>query len=141
MVSTVRADVRAALVTILDAYTASNPTQLQRTFPVRPASITTTDLPCAFVDLGTEDGSFDNSLRDRRYAPGFVVCDVLSDNAEAIARMDAVVDELVEHLTDYPHLITGASWSRYSITDTDVGEGVYAVRIAIADFSKLEGRT
>ena len=140
MTSTVRVDLRAALVTILGAYTAANPTQLRRTFVTKPSS-GVTDTPYAYVDLGAEDTSFDSGLRDRRYAPGFVIVDDLSDNAEAIARMDLIVDGLVEHVTTYPHLIAGSSWSRMSVTEADEGDAAYAVRVAIADFSKPEGRT
>lgn len=140
--STVRTDLRAALVTMLNAFTAANPTLLKRTFPVRPAS-TVSDLPFAFIDLGAETTPYDNSIRTRSYAPGFVVVDALSDNAEAVARMDGTIDLLVEYMTTYPpigHLIPGSSWSSLSVTELDVAEGTYAVRIAIADFQKPEPR-
>lgn len=140
--STVRVDLRAALVTMLTAFSAANPARLKRTFVTRPAS-TVTDLPFAYVDLGAETTPYDNSIRTRQYAPGFVVVDALSDNAEAVARMDGTVDLLIDYMTTYPpigHLITGSSWSNLSVTETDVAEGTYAVRIAISDFQKPEGR-
>ena len=139
MASTVRVDLRAALVVLLDAYVAANPTQLARTFTTRPPSAIT-DRPYAFVDLGPEEASYDNSIRTRKYAPGFVVVDDLSSNPEAVTRMDLIVDGLVDTLTANPHLIAGSSWSNQTVTEVTEADGTYSVRVAIADFEKPEGR-
>ena len=128
---------------MLDDFTTAHPTLLRRTFPVQPESLLS-DMPFAYVDLGTETTGFTNGLRHRTYAPGVVVVDQRTTNAETMARKDALVDLLVEHMTNYPHLVAGSSWSNLTVADevAELGDGTSAdaTRIAFADFDKGEGR-
>lgn len=143
MTTTVRADLRAGLVSMLNDFTTSNPTLLRRTFPVRPETLLK-DMPFAYVELGIETTGFSQGLRHRTYAPGVVVVDARTTNAETMGRKDALIDLLVEHMTGYPHLVAGSSWSNLTVADevAEMGDGTTAdaTRIAFADFDKGEGR-
>ena len=129
---------------MLNDFTTIHPTLLISTFPVKPESLLKT-MPFAYVDLGQEVTGFTSGVRHRTYAPGVVVVDERTTNAETMARKDALIDLLVEHMTGYPHLVAGSIWSNLTVNDeiADLGDGASAdaTRVAFADFDKGEGRT
>lgn len=89
--STFQADMRAAAVTMLDAYATSASLTLQ-TYPGRPRSI---NPPTAFVDRIRESIVFDG-LRQRTVTVEVVVLHGLFDSKDAAAQKDAFVDGFVD---------------------------------------------
>lgn len=140
--TTFRVDLIAGMLSMVDAFMATNPTLLRHRYKVKPASFTT-DLPCAYIDLRPEAITFANGLRDRVISPSVVIVDELTDNGETMGRFDVLVDALVDHFTGYPHLVAGTVWDRMSVADEAQGtNNQYAgARFTFENVSKAEGRT
>lgn len=115
-----RVDLITAILAMLDAFIAANPTLLRRRFKVRPPTLVT-DLPCAYIDLRPEDVHYDNGVRDRTLRPSIVFVDQLTDNGETMDRFDVLIDTFTDHLDSYAHLFLGTGinnvWSNGSWTD------------------------
>ena len=143
-----RVDLITALLSMLDAFIAANPTLLRRRFAVRPPSLVT-DLPCAYIDLRPEDVHWSNSVRDRVLRPSIVFVDQITDNAEVMQRMDTLVDAFTDFLDGYAHLFVGTGinnvWSNGSWNDESVDISVNvpaeAVRWSFADVLSKQGRS
>ena len=145
-----RVSLITAMLSMLDAFIAANPTLLRRRFKVRPPSLVT-DLPCAYIDLRPETISWSNGVRDRTLSPSIVFVDQLTDNGETMDRFDTLIDAFTDHLDSYPHLfLTGLNnvWSNGSwadeqetLGDTQTGTApAAAARWTFADISYKEGR-
>jgi hypothetical protein len=154
MTTTFRQDVVAGLLTILDAFKATNPTMLRRTAAAQPPSVVG-DLPLAFIGLRPERVTHDSGIRERIMTPSVVVVSEMSDNVETVRRHDALVDALCDHFTSYPHLVTagsqseaGSIWDEMTIEDEDFpvtsDDGktahFYATRFTFGNLSIQEGR-
>ncbi len=115
-----RTDVVTAILAMLDAFIAANPTLLRSRFKVRPPSLLV-DLPAAYIDLRPEKVHYDSGVRDRRLSPSIVFVDQLTDNGETMDRFDALIDAFTEHLDSYAHLFLGTGinnvWSDGSWQD------------------------
>jgi hypothetical protein len=146
MPSTFRTDITAGLVTILDAFIAANPTLLRRSERARPASVVG-DLPIAFVDTRPESIVHDSGTRTRTMTPSVLVVNSIGDNAETVIAFDSLVDKLVDHFTDYPHITPNTIWSSMSVDDETYSEGeefvryFHAVRFSFGNVSIQEGRS
>lgn len=89
--STFQADMRAAAVTMLEAYASAASIKLQ-VYPGRPRSISP---PCAFVDRIREAITFDG-LRQRLVSVDVIVLHGLFDSKDAAEQKDAFVDGFVD---------------------------------------------
>lgn len=144
MSDTFRTDTAAALVVILDAFTAANPTMLRRTFSVRPESFAT-DLPCAYLGPRPEAISHTMGTRERVMNPSIVVVGTAQLNAASMAAFDALVDAMADHLSTYAHVVPNTIWDRMTVEDDreEIGDGTSlpSVRFTYQNLSKRVGRT
>jgi hypothetical protein len=100
MATSFRAQLRAGCKTILDAYQAANPTLLLHTYDAPPESFHT---PLAYVEKGvTEALRHANQIRFRTLRVNIVIVNKLIDNEQAAEEQDALVDGLIDYLTDNP---------------------------------------
>ena len=96
----VRADARAAAVTLLEAYKADADIKLS-VYPGRPRSILP---PHAFVDRITERTSYPAGTPPQRtVSVEVVVVHGLFDSKEAVDQADAFGDGFLDWITDEPH--------------------------------------
>jgi hypothetical protein len=143
MPTTFRADIRAGLLTIIDAYITANPTLLRKRFRSRPPSVVN-DLPYAYIDFPPETVTHDSGTRTRAMDPAIVLVDQPSDNGEVLDRFDVLTDSFLDHLSDYPHVASNTIWSRMTVTQTteEHDDRPYpAVRFAFDELSIMEGRS
>jgi hypothetical protein len=146
MPSTFRTDITSGLVTILDAFITANPTLLRRSERGRPPSVVG-DLPIAWVDRRDESIVHDSGTRTRTMQPSVLVVAPITDNVETVIRFDTLVDLLVDHFTDYPHITSNTIWSAMTVEDESYSEGeepvryFHAVRFSFGNVSIQEGRS
>jgi hypothetical protein len=108
--TTFRQDVQAGIMTTLGAFKTANPTLLRKVWPVRPGSFTLGDLPCAVVGNLTESIATENGIRQRRMESFTVeIVDRVPDNAEALVRMNLLVDAMLDYITAGYHMASGTS--------------------------------
>jgi len=141
--STFRADTTAGIVTVLNGVIAAHPTLLLRAYPSRPANVTV-DLPAAFVENRPETVSHDSQTRTRLMTPSVIVVREYTDNAEAMAAFDILVDFLVDAFTAAPQFSTGTIWDTFTVADEEyvIGDYLYpAVRFTFSDVTSMDGRT
>jgi hypothetical protein len=143
MTTTFRQDTVAGIKSILDSFKLANPSMIQETFRVQPPGLIR-PTPFAFVELRPEEISHDAGTRERVMSPSIVVVDRWTENDEVMARFDALVDALVDHITAHPHIATGIVHNgRMTVEDSleQVGEASFiAVRLTYRDISITEGR-
>jgi hypothetical protein len=143
MTTTFRQDTVAGIKSILDSFMAANPSMLRETFRVQPPGLIR-PTPFAFVELRPEEITHDAGTRERVMSPSIVVVDRWTENDEVMARFDALVDALVDHITAHPHIATGIVHNgRMTVEDSleQVGEASFiAVRLTYRDISITEGR-
>jgi hypothetical protein len=102
--SSVRADARAAAVTLLEAYRDDADVKLS-VYPGRPRSVLP---PHAFVDRLTERTSYPAGVPPQRtVSVEVVVVHGLFDSGEAVAQADAFADGFMDWITDAPHAAGG----------------------------------
>lgn len=102
---TFRADTRAAMVTVAEAYRVANPELLRKVLPARPANFG--EGPLAYVHMA-ETVTFAGGLRDRLMRPSLIVVNSATDNIEAATKMDVLADALLEAFTLAPHASGGS---------------------------------
>ncbi len=121
--TTFRRDVHEGIIATLTAWMAANPTLLRRVWAARPASFTLGDLPCAVIGNMSETITVMNGVR-RRQMDGFTVdvVDRAPDGQEAGVRMNALVDGLMDYVSDAYHSASGTSIVEpISVQDGDSG--------------------
>lgn len=97
MSTTARADVVAALQSVLGTYRTANPNKLRKIYTARPGG--TGDVPFAFIGNRDEAIVHTQGVRQRTFAPTVTICDHLGDNEQSAARLDILVDGLVDAFT------------------------------------------
>jgi len=108
--TTFRQDVQAGIMATLTAFKTANPTLIRRVWPVRPGSFTLGDLPCAVVGNLTENIATSQGIRQRRMESFTVeIVDRVPDNAEALVRMNLLVDAMLDYITAAYHMASGTS--------------------------------
>jgi hypothetical protein len=122
---------------------AANPSLLLRAYRARPEGFP--DLPCAYIDGRPEAIQQDSGIRTRIMAPQIVIVRRITNNDEAMAAFDTLVDIVVDAITANPQFATGTIHrGTFTIADEDAPYGDYdlaAVRITLTDISIMEGRT
>lgn len=143
MTTTFRGDIADGLKTLLDSFKTANPTLLRSTFLAHPPSLNV-DLPAGWVETRNESVAHVAGIRTRTMSPTVVVADRLTDNAETMARMDDLVDALLDHFTTTPHIVAGTIWDSLTISDEldqlPDGSWMQQVRFAFGNVSIEEGR-
>lgn len=145
MATTARADLVAGIKAVLDGYTnAAHAFDLVETLAQRPESYAR-PTPFAYIETRGETGNHDAGTRTRTFSPSVVIVDRLTNNAEAMGRLDPLVDALLDAFTASPHFSASAVHrGSYSITDDFVqeGEAIYeTVTFRFGEVDVLEGRT
>lgn len=136
---------RAGVYSVLTAYAAANPTLLRGTTTARPASLSTGELPCAWIDaVNAAAVRHFNSIRQQDLEVIVTLADVVPDSQEEEARADVLIDALMDAFTAGYHTVDGFSIAEVrSYTSRLIEEG--AVPYAAVDFSVIvntaEGRT
>jgi hypothetical protein len=142
MATTFRTDIAAGIETVLVAFRTANPTLLLGVHRARPESFP--DLPAAYIDGRPESITHSQGVRTRTMQPSVVVVRRITNNAEAMAAFDTLVDLLVDAFTAVPQFATGTIWDQLAVADEDAPFGDYdfaAVRFTFGDVSIMEGRT
>lgn len=104
-----RQDLVAGVTTIMDAFITANPTLLKRHFRTRPESAVT-DWPCSWMDLRPEQVEWNPAVRERRWQVSIVFVAGGGDNDQQMTLLDELVDEFMDHVSGYLHIIPGSSW-------------------------------
>lgn len=141
--TTVRQDLAAGLLAIIDSFIAANPTLLRRSYPVQPPGFV--EFPSAYVGPRTENATHSAGTRTRTLSPSIVLVDRIGDNTETMGRMDILVDAFADHLTAHPHVVANTIWEDWTVVDEqiDIGDGsaLLASTFTLSDLSAKEGRT
>lgn len=142
MATTFRTDIVTGLLAVLNGVVAANPTLLIRAYRARPEGFP--DLPAAYIDGRPEQITQDSQVRTRIMAPEIVIVRRITNNDEAMAATDTLVDIIVDAITANPQFATGTIHrGSFTVTDEDAPFGDYdlaAVRIRLTDVSIQEGR-
>lgn len=123
--SSFRVQSTTGLLAVLTAFRNANPNLLKGVSPERPKSLTNLDLPGAYITGADEQDSFGTQLLTRQLTGlSFVVVDVIPDNIEAGARMDILVDCLINVMKRAFHGISGYSiLQAATVQDIPIDEG------------------
>ncbi len=147
MATTFRTDIRAGMVTVVQAFITAHPTLLAAVHTSRPTRFSGA-MPFAYIDLLTETASHTAGTRERVLAPSVVVVGRPLDNETATAAWDILVDLLADHFTDNPQFTANTIWDTWTLTEESEeiqsGDGVRtvpAVRFTFNTVSIREGRT
>lgn len=142
LASTERAQQVAGLYTSLTTFKAANPTLLAQVSASRPDSLTNMSMPCAYVGDRDEQMNVGAHIRFRQFTGlSVVACDVTPSNAESEARMDFLIDGLVDVFTKYVHAASPLSLTNpTSVTGFQPPEvGLYCQLITIGDSQSTRG--
>lgn len=140
--SVARASMVAGLLQSLDTFRDANPKLLTAISASRPKSLTNMSMPGVYIADRDETIAIGASLRTRTFSGlAIVAVDVTPDNAESMARMDLLVDGLVDLFTKYYH-----SASPQSLTQPNAvtgfqppEEGLYCQLIQLGPSFVTEG--
>ena len=147
LASSFRTLTRAGVLTLLTNFRNANPTLLRGVSSSRPKSFTNLDLPGVYIasmdEVITMTG---NQLRKRQLSGLTVVAvDIVPDNMEAEARMDVLIDGLVDAMTSGFHAIDSNSVLQpSSVNEIPITEGAIQYLgnlISLGNTFKTEGRT
>ena len=141
--TTFRTDTGTGIMAVLNGVVAANPTLLVRAYRSRPVNVTV-DMPAAFIDSRPEAVHHDSGTRTRRMSHSVVLVWEWTENLEAMAAIDALVDIMVDAFTASPQFSTGAIWSDFSVADEEYAIGSYlypSVRFTFPDVTSMDGRT
>lgn len=142
MATTFRTDIADGILVVLDAFKAAHPTLLLGTHRARPASMP--DLPAAYIENRPETVGHSQGVRTRTMSPSVVIVRRITDNAEAMAAFDTLVDLLVDAFTAVPQFAAGTIWDQLTVADEDAPFGDYdfaAVRFTFPSITIMEGRS
>lgn len=116
MTTTFRADVRAALVTVLEAQQSATPSLLRKVTASRPGGFA--ELPCAYVSNMSEQITWDSGTRTRTMI-GLEVQIVDTYREGANDTLDDLVDALVDRVNTAVQQIPNAILEFTGIRDQD----------------------
>lgn len=141
MATTFRTDIVGGIEAVLLAFRTAHPTLLLGVHRARPESFP--DLPAAYISNRPEAITHYQGTRTRTMQPSVVVVRRITDNEEAMAAFDTLVDLLVDAFTAVPQFAAGTIWDQLAVADEDAPFGDYdfaAVRFTFGDVSIMEGR-
>ncbi len=144
LASSFRVQSVAGVVGVLSAFTAANPTLLVQFDTAQPRSGSTFSMPGAWLQARSETVSFIHDIRTTVITTPIVVAVQVSDNEQAEAFMDALMDGLRDAFTLAYHAANPVSiTAQTAAADTnlpELGMPYLANIIAIAS-TVQEGRT
>lgn len=108
---------------VLTAFQVANPALLVQTMSARPRSASTVSLPCAYIDARQEQTVFIHDIRQTTLTTPVVVLVQVSDNEQAEAQMDAIMDGLRDAFTLAYHAVNNVSITSEGLAqDADIPE-------------------
>lgn len=118
MTTTARQSIRAGVYGLLNAFHLANPTLLYSAFTARPSGMGP-ETPGGFVGNINEPSIIHTSgVRQRNFSTEIVLFDTFApSNEEQAARLDIVVDALLDYLTANADYIANTVQAPTSITD------------------------
>jgi hypothetical protein len=121
MTTTARQSVRSTMYSLLTQFQAAHPTMLYSAFTARPSGLGI-ETPGAFVGNINEPSIIHTSgVRQRNFSTELVLFDTFApSNEEQAARLDILVDTLLDWLTANADSIPGAIQAPTSITDGEL---------------------
>lgn len=123
LASSFRQQTVTGVATVLSAFKTANPTLLVQTSSARPRSGSTFAMPGAYIDARQENTVFMHDIRQTTLTTPVVVLVNLSDNEQAEAQMDAIMDGLRDAFTLAYHATNGVSITAQAVAaDTDLPE-------------------
>ena len=137
---TLRSDTRTDLHTWLGVFQAAN-SGLRQVRRARPANFN--ELPLAYVGGIRERLAHDPGTRRRDMEADIVFVDMVTDNEEAVDRLDDLADAAVDALTAAPHAVTNAGFlepARSESAELDVGGVPYAAVVVTVRVYQEVGR-
>lgn len=144
LASSFRQQVVSGVAAVLAAFQAANPTLLVQTMTARPRSGSAFTMPGAYIDARNESTVFMHDIRQTTLTTPVVVLVQISDNQQAEAQMDAIMDGLRDAFTLAYHAANAVSITSQAVaTDTELPElGVPYLANVIGIVSTIaEGRT
>ena len=135
---TVIADIRTGAKTALD-----NTASLAQAYTARPAQVGS--LPAGWVDDVRSDLLHDAGTRQWSAEADLVIAVSSFDNEEEMAALDTATQELIDYVSDHPHLMganTVVEPVRVRATSVDFGDGAPrpTVVVTLGRFVFMEGR-
>ncbi len=144
LASSFRVQSVAGVAGVLTAFQAANPKLLVQVMTARPRGASTFTMPGAWIQARSETVTFAHDIRYTVVTIPVVVAVQVSDNEQAEAQMDAIMDGLRDAFTLAYHAATPISiTAQTAAADTDLpelGMAYLANIIAIAS-TVQEGRT
>lgn len=121
--SSFRQQTVTGVATTLAAFQAANPTLLVQVQNARPRSGSNFTMPGAYIDARQESTVFMHDIRQTTLTTPVVVLVQISDNVQAEAQMDAIMDGLRDAFTLAYHSTNSVSITAQAVaTDTDLPE-------------------
>lgn len=111
LASSFRQQTVTGILAVLTAFKTANPTILAGVYAAPPKSGTVVDTPHAYIADRPEADTIAHDIRTRSLSVTVVLRDFVPDNLQAVLRMDALVDGLIDAFTLNYHAAGG-----YSIT-------------------------
>ncbi len=97
--SSFRQNFVSGIGTVLGDFITANPTMLKAYLPARPESGVAQSTPYAYLADRPETITHGSQIRTRIIRASVAIVDVIPDNEEALARMDGLIDGLVDTFT------------------------------------------
>ena len=134
--SSFRAQSVTGIYGTLTDFATANPTMLAAVYVARPRGAVASALPHAYIGDRPESIVHANQIRQRALAVSVVLVDSVPDNAEALVRMDQLIDGLVDAFTRDYHSASGYSITvetgSIQIPDEEPGASLYAEVLTIS---------
>lgn len=122
--SAFRQNVSSGLLTVLQGFSAANPTLLKGIHAARPNSYELVDKPGCFIDGGDETVAYMQGVRTRILTTTVTVFTFVPDTAEAQNGMDVLIDGLLDCFTAAYHAAGGKSLiEATSIRQVELNDG------------------
>lgn len=143
LASSFRQNFVSGIGTVLDAFILANPTMLKAYLPARPKSGVSQITPYAYLADRPETIIHAHDIRTRTITATVAIVDVIPDNEEALARMDGLIDGLVDTFTLNFHAAGAPSITveegSTQVSDQEPGASLYEEILTISG-TLTEGR-
>ncbi len=141
--SSFRQNFVSGIGTVIDAFITANPTMLKAYLPARPKSGVSQSTPYAYLSDRPETITHAHDIRTRTISATVALVDVIPDNEEALARMDSLIDGLVDTFTLNFHAAGAPSITveeaTAQVSDQEPGASLYEEILTISG-TLTEGR-
>ena len=120
--TTFREQLVTGIYATLNNFALANPTLLRRVWKARPGSFAG-ELPLAYIGSRDATWIYSAGVRQWHATPSVVVVDAVPDGPEAEARMDVLIDGLIDAFTRDYHGVSGTSILQANgVTELDMSD-------------------